>query len=135
MSNRITSERFSHWLKAAPRIGDGAMGTMLHRSGLPLDGCPEAWNLERPDTVRAVHAAYQEAGAELLQTNSFGANRLRLHSSGLANRVREVNAAAVRLAREVAEPAGLWVAGSMGPTGSVPLDPPFSPVLADVYAE
>jgi 5-methyltetrahydrofolate--homocysteine methyltransferase len=111
------------------------MGTMLQRSGLPLDGCPEAWNLERPETVRAVHAAYRDAGAELLQTNTFGGNRLRLHNAGLADQVAEVNAAAVRLAREVAAPIGLLIAGSMGPAGSSSLCPHSSAVLSDVFGE
>jgi 5-methyltetrahydrofolate--homocysteine methyltransferase len=108
-------EQFLAWLKSGPRVGDGAMGTMLQRAGLPLEGCPEAWNLERPGEVRAVHAAYREAGAELLQTNSFGGNWFRLGRVGLGDRVAEVNAAAVRLAREAGGPEGPRIAGTIGP--------------------
>jgi 5-methyltetrahydrofolate--homocysteine methyltransferase len=110
-----TVDRFAAWLKRGPRVGDGAMGTMLQRAGLPLDGCPEGWNRERPEAVRAVHAAYREAGAELLQTNSFGGNRFRLAGVGLGDRVTEINAAAVRLAREVGGPGRPLIAGTIGP--------------------
>jgi len=111
-------EWFVAWLKSGPRVGDGAMGTMLQRSGLALDGCPEAWNLEHPEPVRAVHVAYREAGAELLQTNSFGANWFRLERAGLGDEVGAINAAAVRLAREVDGPDGPLLAGTIGPAAA-----------------
>jgi 5-methyltetrahydrofolate--homocysteine methyltransferase len=108
-------EQFAAWLKSGPRLGDGAMGTMLQRAGLPLDGCAERWNRERPEKVRAVHAAYREAGAELLQTNSFGGNRFRLGRAGMGDRLAEVNAAAVRLARVAGGPGRPLIAGTIGP--------------------
>ena len=90
------------------------MGTMLQRAGLPLGAAPEAWNRERPEAVLAVHAAYRAAGAEWLQTNSFGGNRFRLEAVGLGGADTAVNAAAVRLAREAAGGDGPLVVGSLG---------------------
>ena len=95
---------------------DGGMGTELMMQGLPEGACPEKWNIERPDAVKAVHAAYFEAGSDAVLTNSFGGNRIKLAAHGEEEHVVEWNAAAARLAREVA-PAGSFVAGSMGPTG------------------
>jgi 5-methyltetrahydrofolate--homocysteine methyltransferase len=104
------------------------MGTMLQQAGLPVGASPEAWNLERPEAVLAVHRAYREAGAEILQTNTFGATRTRLAACGLADRVAEVNRAAVTLAREAA--AGrAYVAGTIGPAGR-----PNTAVLGEVGA-
>src|SRR5438067_824832 len=116
-SDSSAAESFVRWLKAVPRIGDGAMGTMLQQAGLAMDGGAESWNLEQPGRVLAVHLAYRDAGAEMLQTNSFGGNRYRLQRAGLADRVVEVNQAAVRLARHAAGAAGPLVAGCLGPTG------------------
>jgi methionine synthase I (cobalamin-dependent) len=100
---------------------DGAMGTELIARGLStrVDSA-DGWNLTRPDDVRAVHAAYAAAGAEAVQTNTFGATRPRLKRFGLADRQREICEAAVRLAREGAP--GAAIVGSLGPTGeTVPL--------------
>lgn len=98
---------------------DGGMGTLLQGSGLE-DGAPgELWNLENPDAVRAAHAAYAEAGARLLTTNSFGGTRPRLDLHGLGDRVGEVNRTAAQLARSVADERGLLVAGDLGPTGEL----------------
>ncbi|MDI3280247.1 MAG: homocysteine S-methyltransferase family protein [Bacillota bacterium] len=125
-----------------PRLGrqvllfDGAMGTELQRRGLPPGACPELWNLEAPHLVREVHQAYREAGAQILETNTFGANRFRLREYGLAERVAELNFRGVALAREVAGEEVL-VAGSMGPTGQFLR--PFGPLSFDeayeVFAE
>lgn len=99
-------------------VADGAMGTALLSAGAPPGGCLEMLNLERPEAVAAVHRGHLEAGAEILQTNSFGASPARLATHGLEGRCAEINAAAVRLAREVAG-ADALVAGSIGPTGMV----------------
>jgi 5-methyltetrahydrofolate--homocysteine methyltransferase len=95
---------------------DGAMGTELMARGLPQGASPESWNLERPDVVREIHAAYYAAGSDVVSTNSFGGSPIKLAGHGLDGRAYELNRAAARLAREAA-PAGRYVAGSMGPTG------------------
>jgi methionine synthase I (cobalamin-dependent)/5,10-methylenetetrahydrofolate reductase len=103
-------------------VCDGAMGTMLHTAGVPLDRSLPELNLSRPTLVRDLHAAYVSAGARVLQTNTFGANRLRLAAAGLEDRVSEINIAGARLAREAAQRAGhpVLVAGSVGPAVSAP---------------
>jgi 5-methyltetrahydrofolate--homocysteine methyltransferase len=102
-------------------VADGAMGTTLFSLGLEGGGCPELLNLEQPDLVRRVHQGFVDAGADIILTNTFGGNRRRLVLHGLQERVDELNAAAVRIAREVAESAGrqVIVAGSVGPTGDL----------------
>src|SRR5258706_13233184 len=98
-----------------PLLLDGAMGTELIARGLRVrHDCPEAWNVERPDDVRAIHAAYAEAGAEAVQTNTFGCTGPRLARFGRETQVAELARAAVRLAREAAP--GLVGIGSLGPT-------------------
>ena len=106
-------------LTDGPLLADGAMGTMLYARGVPFDQCFDATNLTDPDLVRGIHQAYLAAGAELLETNTFGANRLKLAPHGLADRAIEINAAGARLACEAAAAAGrrVWVAGSIGPLG------------------
>jgi 5-methyltetrahydrofolate--homocysteine methyltransferase len=102
-----------------PVLLDGGMGTLLQDSGLE-DGAPgELWNLENPDAVRAAHAAYAEAGAQLLTTNTFGGTRPRLDMHGLGERLAEVNRNAAQIARSVADQHGLLVAGDLGPTGEL----------------
>jgi len=95
-------------------IGDGAMGTQLYHRGAPLDAVFEYLNLIQSDMVTQVHADYASAGAELLETNTFGANALRLDTFGLAHKCREINLAGAKLARSAAGQNG-WVAGSVGP--------------------
>ncbi len=98
---------------------DGGMGTALLARGIDLDEHPpELWNAIYPERVREVHEEFVAAGADAIQTNSFGASRLRLKARGLADRARELNIAAAALARQ-ARPAGS-VIGSIGPTGYLP---------------
>jgi 5-methyltetrahydrofolate--homocysteine methyltransferase len=97
-----------------PLLMDGALGTELRRAGLPEGSCGEVWNLTRPDKVRAVHEAYAAAGAEVLLSNTFQANPVALARHALEERLEEINAAAVRLARRAAGPHR-FVLGSVGP--------------------
>lgn len=97
-------------------VADGAMGTALYERGVFINQSFDALCLTRPELVTEVHREYLRAGSELLETNSFGANRARLAGHGLEDKVREINVTAVRLAREAAGEEA-WVAGSMGPVG------------------
>ncbi|KPK83298.1 MAG: homocysteine methyltransferase [Gemmatimonas sp. SM23_52] len=95
---------------------DGAMGTELYRRGVFINVSYDEVNLERPELVREVHRAYRDAGAEILETNTFGGNRVRLGHHSLGDRVHEINRAGAELARDVAGD-DLYVAGSVGPLG------------------
>ena len=102
-------------------VFDGAMGTQLYNKGVFINQCYDELNLRAPDLVRDVHKAYKKAGAEVLETNTFGANRIKLAQYGLESQVGEINRAAATIAREVAED-DLLVAGAVGPLG-VRLEP------------
>ncbi|MCR4824551.1 MAG: methionine synthase [Bacteroidales bacterium] len=126
-------------------ILDGAMGTMLQRHG--LSGNNETFNLSHPDIIRDIHRAYIAAGADIITTNTFSANRISQAEYGCAGQAQEFAREGARLAREAADaaPRRVWVAGSLGPTGkSLSLaqdlsDPAFRPVgfdgMAEAYAE
>ncbi len=100
---------------------DGATGTNLFAMGLESGEAPELWNLSAPDKIRALHNGFIEAGSDLILTNSFGGSRYRLKLHEAQGRVRELNMAAARIARECADAAGrpVVVAGSVGPTGEI----------------
>jgi methionine synthase I (cobalamin-dependent)/5,10-methylenetetrahydrofolate reductase len=100
-----------------PILADGAMGTLLHARGVAIDACFDQLNLTRPELVASIHRAYIESGAELVETNTFGANRFKLIEYGLENQVREINRAGVRLAREAVPDKPVYVVGSVGPIG------------------
>ena len=103
-------------LKHRPLVFDGAMGTLLYEHGYFINRSFDEANIIRRDTVRKIHESYRLAGAEILETNTFSANRFLLGRYGIPDKVEAVNRAGVRLAREAA--AGeVWVAGSIGPTG------------------
>src|SRR5437773_3377738 len=110
---------FSQRLAAGALLCDGAMGTMLYARGVSLDACFDVLNLNNPRLVQAIHADYVAAGADLIETNTFGANRFKLAVHGLEGQVREVNRRGVRLARDVRESTGrdVLVLGSVGPLG------------------
>jgi homocysteine S-methyltransferase len=98
-----------------PLCGDGAMGTLLMEHGVPAHRCFEELCLSRPELIRKIHVDYFAAGARLIETNTFGANAVRLARHGLADRVNEINWQAAQLARQAAK--GAFIAGSIGPLG------------------
>src|ERR1700748_374405 len=107
---------------------DGAMGTMLYARGVFINRCYDELNLSQPELVREIHAEYLQAGAEVIETNTFGGNAFRLELHGLKDKVREINVAGVRLARECVnqirdkQASEAFVAGAIGPLG-VRLEP------------
>jgi methionine synthase I (cobalamin-dependent) len=100
---------------------DGAMGTMLCGCGISIDRCYDELNLLQPQTVASIHVEYLQTGAEIVETNTFGANGRRLECYGLRDKAREINLAGVRIARkcvaQIADPQAACVAGAIGPLG------------------
>lgn len=107
-------------LAQGPLLADGAMGTLLNVKGIHLSQCFDELNLSQPALIQGIHDEYIRAGASLVETNTFGANRIKLEAYGLASRVVEINRAGVRLAREVARSSAraVLVAASVGPLGA-----------------
>src|SRR5258707_2392614 len=103
-------------LAQGPLVVDGAMGTQLYERGVLFSACFEELALSRPELVRRIHEDYVRAGAQVLETNTFGANAMRLEKHGLSSKVRELNEAAVRVARDAAG-AKAFVVGAIGPSG------------------
>lgn len=102
------------------RVADGAMGTMLQAAGLDDGGAPELWNVDRPEVITEIFEAYVDAGSRLITTNTFGGSRPRLAMHGLEDRVVELNEAAAKLARAVADRhPGVYVLGDVGPSGDL----------------
>ncbi len=110
-------QNFIERLKQSPVLCDGAMGTLLYAKGIFINRCYDELNLSQPEMIRDIHHDYLQAGAEIIETNTFGANSFRLARHGLADRVRDINVAGARVAREAAKSFDVWVAGSMGPLG------------------
>jgi 5-methyltetrahydrofolate--homocysteine methyltransferase len=102
-------------------VFDGGYGTMLFAAGLLNGACPELWNDTHADVVAGIHKGYFDAGSHIVETNTFGATRLKLDEYRIGDRTCELNVKGARLARGVA-PAGGYVAGSIGPTSRLPLD-------------
>ena len=113
------SDSFLDKLRRGPLLADGAMGTEIFARGVRFDRCFDELNLSQPDTILDVHRRYVEAGAEVLETNTFGANHYRLIEHNLETRVADINALGVRLARAAADESRrtVYVAGSVGPLG------------------
>ena len=105
--------------ETGPLVGDGAMGTMLQQVGLTDGGAPELWNVLHPEKIRAIYQGYADAGSDIITTNTFGGTVARLKFHNIGDRVHELNVAAARLARAVADDAGVLVAGSIGPSGEL----------------
>jgi homocysteine S-methyltransferase len=99
-------------------LADGATGTLLHDRGIPSSACLDECNLTHPELVLAIHSEYLVAGAEIIETNTFGASKLRLRAFGLADKTKQINAQGVAIAREATrEHHQAFVAGTMGPVG------------------
>src|SRR3989440_10847428 len=118
-ADKKRSSPFLERLRRGPLLGDGAMGTQLHARGVSFQRSFDELNLTEPKIVEEIHRAYISAGAELIETNTFGANRIKLARHGLEGRVRDINFRAVKLAREAREISGepVFLAGSVGPIG------------------
>jgi 5-methyltetrahydrofolate--homocysteine methyltransferase len=99
-------------------IADGATGTMLMAAGLPPGMPPEAWNVDQPERILALHQAYLEAGSQVILTNTFGGSSIKLAKAGLEGRATELNLAGAKLARQAAGERA-YVAGDIGPTGEL----------------
>src|SRR5215510_2593430 len=97
-------------------VCDGAMGTMLYTKGVFISRCFDELNLSNRQLVREVHTDYVKAGVDIIETNTFGANRTKLMTHGLADQLREINLQGARLAREAAGKS-VFVAGAIGPLG------------------
>ncbi len=110
---------FLRRLRSGPLLADGAMGTMIYSKGISFEQCFDALNLTQPGLIGSIHDAYLAAGAELLETNTFGATRIRLEEHGLADKVADINIAGVRIAQEARDARGVdaFIAGSIGPLG------------------
>jgi len=104
-------------LKQSPVLCDGATGTLLYAKGIFINRCYDELNVSQPELIRGLHHEYMQAGAEIIETNTFGANSFRLARHSMENRVREINRAGVSLAKEAAKSFDVWVAGSVGPLG------------------
>lgn len=99
-------------------VSDGAWGTFLQKKGLQPGECPELWCVDRPDDVKDVAKSYTDAGADMVETDSFGGSSFKLEHYGLADRASEINQAAAEISREAAGDAN-WVIASIGPTGKM----------------
>src|SRR3954453_16117156 len=123
-------------LQSKIMVADGAMGTMLYSKGIFINRCFDELNLSSPQLVRDIHQEYVRSGAEILETNTFGSNRVRLGAFGLVEKLRAINEAGVRLAREAAG-GHAFVAGALGPLGTniEPLGPMSFAEARSVFRE
>lgn len=120
----IIKEKIKDRLTQGPLLLDGAMGTMLQSYGLPSGTCPEEWNLTHPQIVESIHRQYIQAGADIILTNTFGANRIKLNNFELGDYIDKINISAVKLAREairqeITSEKRIFLAASVGPTGKL----------------
>lgn len=126
---------FLERMTRGPILCDGAMGTQLFERGVPFERCFDAENLNDPELIRRIHLDYIAAGAEIIETNTFGANRIRLAAHGLEGRVRAINRAGAKAARDARDLSGqpVFLAGSIGPLGR-PLAPVGSVTAVEARA-
>ena len=104
-------------LQKGPVLCDGAMGTLLLSKGIFLDKCYDELNLSQPDLIKSIHVDYLQAGAEVIETNTFGANSFRLGRHGCVDKLPDINRMGARVAREAAKSFDALVAGAVGPLG------------------
>lgn len=118
-----------------PVLCDGAMGTLLYARGITYEQCFDALNLTQPELIQGIYREYISAGAQIIETNTFGANQAKLEAYNLGDKVREINFRSVRLAREAREISGLpiFIAGAVGPSGR-PLQAPDEHRLSELRA-
>lgn len=120
-------------------VADGGMGTSLFELGLQAGSTPELWNVEFPERVAKVHQGFVDAGSDIILTNTFGGTRARLDLDGLGDRLKELNAAGVQVARSVVATAAreVIVAGSVGPTGLLfePMGPLDHATAVELFTE
>src|SRR5256886_16297499 len=114
----MPSDLLAH-LKTSAVLCDGAMGTLLYSKGIFLNKCYDELNLTQPDLIRNIHHEYLNAGAEIIETNTFGGNSFRLSRYGLADKIHEINFRGARLAREAADSFNAKKAVSALVAGSV----------------
>src|SRR6202142_3997381 len=108
---------FREQLSRRVMVADGAMGTMLYDKGIFINRCYDELNLSAPDLIRSIHQEYLKAGAEVIETNTFGANSFRLSRHGCLDKLIDINRHGARLAREAAKSYDALVAGAVGPLG------------------
>ena len=131
------AQEFRDQLAQRVIVADGAMGTMLYARGVFINRCFDELNLAQPEMVRQIHREYVKAGAEILETNTFGANRTRLAAFGMAEKLAAINQAGVRIAREAAGGQNIYIAGAIGPLGLriEPLGPTSFAEARDIFRE
>jgi len=131
------AQEFRDQLAHRVLVADGAMGTMLYSRGVFINRCFDELNVAQPDLVRQIHREYVKAGAEILETNTFGANRARLSAFGIAEKLVAINQAGVRIAREAAAGGNVYVAGAIGPLGVriEPLGPTSFKEAREIFRE
>ncbi len=122
---------FQDYLKENLVLLDGAMGSLIYEKGVFIDKCYDELNLSRPDLIKSIHEEYIRAGAKVMETNTYGANRFKLKSHHLIGQIKEINNKGVTLAREAAG-ENAYVAGSMGPSG-VEIEPWGETSLEEVF--
>jgi len=114
----MIKEKITEAVRKRILVSDGAWGTFLHRKGLQPGECPEKWCIDRPDDVLDIAKSYISAGADMIETNSFGGSIFKLDHYGLGGKVNEINEAAAKIS-SMAAGDNQWVIASMGPTGKM----------------
>jgi len=130
-------EEIKEQLNRRPLLLDGAMGTMLQKYGLRSGECSEGWNISHPQVVQKIHQEYIKAGADVILTNTFGANRIKLSSFDRENNILKINEIAVNIAKrainkEISSEKRIFIAGSVGPTGKI-LEPYGDLKVSEAY--